>query len=342
MTKLFNQSIGRLSLTKTKSLIHASLIVGTLVALLSSAGQALGQTPGVPDAPFAILLKGIYQPVVLSSNLGLSKVNLSDGSYSKTKIYPVSGITGDTNVAIGNFYQGGNLCAYELPEGSFSARFSGCPGTTTPDGQGGSIFDGTCELTILEGTGIYKSFVGGHIHMVDILHTLADGRRDEYCFCYIRTLLGSAAPFAVLAGTTITSTGNTIVNGDLGAGPGTAVTGFPPGVINGALHAGDPAAAQAQADLTIAYDDAAGQTLNRVTLAGNIGGQTLAPGLYNSTSSLAISSGDLTLAAGGDTNAVFIFQMASTLTTTSGRQVILSGGAKPANIYWQVGSVIDC
>src|SRR5881392_3883205 len=70
----------------------------------------------------------------------------------------------------------------------------------------------------------------------------------------------------------------------------------------------------------------------------NLGGQTLTPRLYNSTSSLEISSGDLTLDAKGDANAVFIFQMGSTLTTTVGRQVILSGGAQAANVFWQVGS----
>ena len=75
-----------------------------------------------------------------------------------------------------------------------------------------------------------------------------------------------------------------------------------------------------------------------MSVAGNLGGLTLPPGLYKSTSSLAISSGDLTLDAGGDANAVFIFQMASTLTTSTGRAVILSGGAKAANVYWQVGS----
>src|SRR5207237_661051 len=69
-----------------------------------------------------------------------------------------------------------------------------------------------------------------------------------------------------------------------------------------------------------------------------LGGQTLTPGLYNSTTSLEISSGDLTLDAQGDANAVFIFQMGSTLTTTIGRQVILSGGAQAANVFWQVGS----
>src|SRR5207237_3022098 len=81
-----------------------------------------------------------------------------------------------------------------------------------------------------------------------------------------------------------------------------------------------------------------GRTNGAVTVAGNLGGQTLTTGLYKSTSSLEISSGDLTLDAQGDANAVFIFQMASTLTTTSGRQVILSGGARAANVFWQVGS----
>jgi len=151
-------------------------------------------------------------------------------------------------------------------------------------------------------------------------------------------VLGTAGNFAVLAGSTVTSTGATTVNGDLGVSPGTAVTGFPPGLVNGAIHAGDSAAAQAELDLTTAYNDAAGRTVGAVTVAGNLGGLTLTPGLYKSTSSLEISSGDLTLDAQGNMNAVFIFQIASTLTTTAGRQVILSGGAKAANIIWQVGS----
>jgi hypothetical protein len=151
-------------------------------------------------------------------------------------------------------------------------------------------------------------------------------------------VLGTSSGFAVLAGSTVTSSGATTVNGDLGVSAGTAVTGFPPGLVNGVIHAGDAAAAQAQLDLTTAYNDAAGRTVGAVTVAGNLGGLTLTPGLYKSTSSLEISSGDLTLDAQGNANAVFIFQMASTLTTTSGRQVILSGGAKAANIFWQVGS----
>jgi hypothetical protein len=150
--------------------------------------------------------------------------------------------------------------------------------------------------------------------------------------------LGSAGNMAVLAGSTVTNTGATAVTGDLGVSPGTAVTGFPPGNLMGTKHAGDSPAGVALGDLTTAYNDAAGRTLCAMTVAGNLGGQTLTPGLYKSTSSLAISSGDLTLDAQGDPDAVFIFQMASTLTTTSGRKVILSGGARAANVFWQVGS----
>jgi len=151
-------------------------------------------------------------------------------------------------------------------------------------------------------------------------------------------VLGAAGAFAVLGGSTVTSTGATALTGDLGVSPGSAVIGFPPGTRSGTTHAGNATSAQAMAALTTAYNDAAGRTQSPVTVAGNIGGLTLPPGLYKSTSSLAISSGDLTLDAQGDANAVFIFQMASTLTTTSGRAVVLSGGAKSTNVFWQVGT----
>lgn len=150
--------------------------------------------------------------------------------------------------------------------------------------------------------------------------------------------LGAATSFAILAGTTVANTDQTTVTGNLGLSPGSSVSGFPPGIVKGKQHVDDTTAAQAKLDLTTAYNAAAGKTVAPVSVAGNIGGLTLPPGLYKSTSSLDISSGDLTLDAQGDANAVFIFQIASTLTTTSGRQVILSGGAKAANVYWQVGS----
>jgi ice-binding like protein len=119
--------------------------------------------------------------------------------------------------------------------------------------------------------------------------------------------------------------------------PGTAVTGFGPGVVTGSIHAGVAPADAAQSSLTSAYNDAAGRPAD-ATVAGNLGGQTFNPGVYKSTSTLAISSGDLTLDALGDASGVFIFQVASSLSVSSGRQVILSGGAQAANVYWQVGS----
>ena len=152
--------------------------------------------------------------------------------------------------------------------------------------------------------------------------------------------LATAGGYLVLGGSTVTNTGLTVVtNGDVGCSPGASITGFPPGVVNGGtLHAGGTAAeATAKTDLTTAYNDAAGRTTGAITISGDLTGRTLAPGLYKSTSSLAIS-GAVTLSALGNSNAVWIFQIASTLTTGPGSQVILSGGAKASNIIWQVGT----
>jgi hypothetical protein len=157
-----------------------------LGALLLSPAQLMAKQP---SDSFVVLLKGLYQPVVHGPNLGLSTVNLGDGSYSTTRIYPVSGAPGnkDPNKAVGNFFVqfNGDLCAYHIPGGSFSMRFTGSDYVFVGDGQGGQFLEGTFELTILEATGIYRPFVGGHNHMVDKLHFLASGGVDEYCFCFI-------------------------------------------------------------------------------------------------------------------------------------------------------------
>lgn len=142
--------------------------------------------------------------------------------------------------------------------------------------------------------------------------------------------------FSVLAGSTVTNTGSTVISGDVGVSPGTAVTGFPPGLASGAIHKADGAAAQAQSALTTAYIDAAGRS-GGTTVAGDLVGKTLTAGVYKSTSSLALS-GDVTLDAQGDPAAVFIFQISSTLTTGSGSHVVLANGASACNIFWQVGS----
>ena len=148
--------------------------------------------------------------------------------------------------------------------------------------------------------------------------------------------LGTAAAFAVLAGSAVTNTGPSTVNGNVGVSPGTAVSGFPPGTVNGSIHAADAVAAQAQSDLTTAYNDAAGRT-GAVTVSGDLGGRTLTAGVYNSASSLGLT-GTLTLDGQGDNNAVFIFQAGSTLTTASGSQVRLINGVSSCNVFWQLGS----
>lgn len=147
--------------------------------------------------------------------------------------------------------------------------------------------------------------------------------------------LGTAASFAVLAGSAVTNTGPTTLTGDLGLSPGSSVTGFPPGVVNGAIHVDDAVAVQAKVDLATAYADAAGQPCTS-TLSGDLGGRTLVPGVYCFTSSAQLT-GTLTLNGSGDPNAVFIFKIGSMLTTASNARVaIINGG--PCGVFWQVGS----
>src|SRR5579862_6142080 len=111
--------------------------------------------------------------------------------------------------------------------------------------------------------------------------------------------LGTSDSFAVLAGSTVTNTGPSTINGDLGVSPGTAVTGFPPGTVNGSIHAADAVAAQAQSDLTTAYNDAASRK-PAVSVSGDLGGLTLTPGVYKASSSIGLT-GALTLNAEGNT-----------------------------------------
>jgi hypothetical protein len=155
--------------------------------------------------------------------------------------------------------------------------------------------------------------------------------------------LGSACSFGILAGSTVTNVAGTAttVSGDVGVSPGTAITGFgTPASITGSFHMNDTTAMNAQNDLTTAYNNAAGAAGGSI-LAPDIGGQTLFPGVYKTTSaspSLGIT-GNLTLDAKGDPNAVWIFQIVSTLTTAStNSQVILMNGASSHNVFWQVGS----
>lgn len=150
--------------------------------------------------------------------------------------------------------------------------------------------------------------------------------------------LGSAESFAVLGATTVTNTGLTVVTGDLGVSPGTAVTGFSPGVVVGTIFTGAGSlAGTAQIDATTAYANLAVQACNTILTGQDLGGLVLGPGVYCFSSSAQLT-GTLTLDAQGNPNAVFIFQIGSTLTTASNSQVVLINGAQTCNVFYQVGS----
>ena len=149
--------------------------------------------------------------------------------------------------------------------------------------------------------------------------------------------LGTAAPFAVLAGSTVTNTGDTVLAGDLGLSPGTSITGFPPGTYTGSKDVADGVAARAQSDLTTAYDTAAGASSTDNVTGKDLGGMTLTPGVYTASSSMTLN-GTLTLS--GSASSVFIFQAGTTLTTgqTGPAAVAFTGGATACNVFWQVGT----
>ena len=150
--------------------------------------------------------------------------------------------------------------------------------------------------------------------------------------------LGTAGSYGVLAGDTITNTGATTINGDLGLFPGSAVVGSP--TVIGASNVNNSAAQIAKNDLRTAYLDAEGRSGPTLVAAGALGGRTLAPGLYKddgAPASLGISTGQ-TLTLDGDSSSVWIFQSASTLITETGSRVVLTGGAQACNVFWQVGS----
>ncbi len=152
------------------------------------------------------------------------------------------------------------------------------------------------------------------------------------------TTLGTAQSFAVLAGSTVTNTGPTTINGSVGVNPGAAITGFPPGLVSGGvLHRADAVALQAQSDVTTAYNVLAGQECNVDLTGQDLGGMTLTPGVYCFSSSAQLT-GALTLDAQGDAGAVFIFQIGSTLTTASNSSVQVINGGSACTVYWKIGS----
>src|SRR3984957_12573466 len=155
-------------------------------------------------------------------------------------------------------------------------------------------------------------------------------------------VLNTAANFSILAGSTVTNTGGTAVTGgDIGVGPGSAITGFPPGTLvpPGVEHLGDAVALQAQSDLTTAYNQAMGLAPTQTLTGQDLGGLTLFPGVYFFASTAQLT-GTLTLNDLGDPTAQFVFQVGSGLTTASGSAVLTTnpGPLPGSNVFWQIGT----
>jgi hypothetical protein len=153
--------------------------------------------------------------------------------------------------------------------------------------------------------------------------------------------LNSLVSFAVLGGSTLTNSGATVLNGNLGLSPGSSVIGFPPGIVSPpyGIHINDLTAVAAQNDLTAAYNDAATPNRNGgpiITKTGDLGGQVLAPGLYVAPSTtMSVGVGE-TLTLNGTANSVWVFQVGTGLTILG--SVVLTGGAQASNVFWAVGS----
>lgn len=150
-------------------------------------------------------------------------------------------------------------------------------------------------------------------------------------------ILGKAKPFAILAGSTITCAPSGSVDGSIGVSPGSAITGFPPCTLTGEKHAADAEAAAAQRDLTVVFNYLNSLQCDETVTPADLGGRTLAPGVYCAASSLTIT-GVVTLDAQGDEDAVFVIVAGSTLGSSVGAEVKLVGGAQAKNVYWVAGS----
>ena len=182
-----------------------------------------------------------------------------------------------------------------------------------------------------------------------ICAALLPGTGSPFLSASAAPLLASAPPmatatkaFAVLGGATVTNTGASSVSGDLGVSPGPAVTGFASvdgglGTVTGAIHLNDGVAQAAQTDVAAAYVNLAGQNCDTVLSGQDLGGKSLAPGVYCFATSAQLT-GHLELDAGGDPDAVWVFQIGSTLTTASESSVAVINGGKSCNVWWQVGT----
>lgn len=271
----------------------------------------------------------LTDPIDLASSVALNKVITADFS---TNMDPTTINSNTFTLKIGNTPVSG-VVSYSGVKASFNPNSNLLSGTTYT----ATITTGAKNLA---GTPIVNNYEWTFTTVAPLGPPIVD--------------LKTVARFGIIAGVGVSNAAgfSEIRNMDVGISPGvrSSITGFPPAiVVNGAIYASDDIAppgvpamlTQAKQDLTDAYLFAEGATTPApATVSGDLGGQTLAPGIYKSNTTLLVQSGDLTLDAQGDVNAVWIFQVASSFTTVGGAggNIILSGGAQAKNVFWQVGS----
>jgi len=357
---IFWQVAGAVTLGTT-SVFNGNILAKTNIAMNTGAtlnGRALAQT-AVTLIANTITLPGVAPVQPPASHITVSGTNAGDVAPVVTSGGFINVVNNGAHVAatqngtgtINIVNNGGGLTATNTGNGVMTIN-STATGFVTVTNTGNGRVDvtatGSAPITLTH-TGdddfTYPSSVA------EVTAVVAEMTAVNVSTSPLPVTLGLTDGFAILSYAGITNTGPTSITGDVGASPitGASMTGFETVALVGTIYTVDAAGptgyvtdatmlTQAMLDLTTAFNDAAGRTVNPIGIAGNLGGQTLPPGLYKSTSSLEISSGDLTLDAQGDANAVWIFQIASSFNMTSGRQVFLIGGAKASNIFWQVGS----
>ena len=196
--------------------------------------------------------------------------------------------------------------------------------------------NGTWSVTAANLTG------GAHAVVASVQDTAGNGDNATQSLTIelnpVPPALGLAGSFSVLAGTGVTSSGATVISGDLGVSPSNSVVGFPPGTVNGTVYAGDSSAASAQSALVTAYNDAASRTPT-ADIAGALAGLTFDDGVYHAASAATLA-GTLTLDGRGDPNATFVFQLDAGLATAAASQLNLIGGAQASHVFWQVNGAV--
>lgn len=297
------------------------------------------------------------------SNLIAGTVSFSDSTATFTPAVPLSANTVYTGIITtgardlsGNALVKDTTWNFTTPTAQFAITLASSPFTGGVVSSSGTFNNGaTVAVLAVPNNGFtFKNWTeGSNIVSTDANYTFTiSGNRTLTANFTSTTLLTgpngvdliSSGNFAILSGSGVTNIGvTTMITGDVGAFPTATINGLLSVNVNGILYTtADPKVGTAKTDLTTAYNDAQGRSTNAISLPGQLGGLTLAPGLYVNSTSSGISgtgtNGILTLDAQGNANAVWIFKMGSTLVTSAGTSIVLAGGAQAKNIYWSVGT----